>query len=232
MTEQQIMNALADVKQEHILAGLCPQKSKRKIKWVRSGAVAAVLLLVICIAGIMQEATHQPQDEGFHFFAITAQAADGSKTNYELNKGYFNSGTFFETNIFDTDMPLFEFALDTTNWTDDPLTMRQYYENFDVTVSYDGQTADDDDKHIAIFQLLDTEILTSSVTTGYGITGWFEEPTDLEICITEKKTGTLVERIVLHICYMPEKNGYELTVTEYETMKSSPDQNGEICRFE
>lgn len=232
MTEQQIMNALADVKQEHILAGLNIQKRKRKIGWIRCATVAAMLLLLIGVAAIWQGLADKPTDKAVHFFAITAQEADGEKTNYELNKSYFNSGTFFQTDLFGENRQLFEFALDTTHWTDDPLTMRQYYSNFDITVSYDGQTADDDDKHIAIFHLLDTEILTSSVTTGYGITGWFEEPTDLEICITEKKTGTLVERIVLHICYMPEKNGYELTVTEYETMKSSPDQNGEICRFE
>ncbi len=225
MTEQQIMVALTDVKQEHILAGLYTQKRKWKAGWIRNAAVAAVLLLLISVAAIWQGVNHKPTDKAAHFFAITAQAADGSKTNYELNKSYFNSGTFFETNIFGGDMPLFEFALDTTNWTDDPLTMRQYYSNFDVTVSYDGQTEDDADQHIAIFHLMDAEILTGSATTGYGITGWFEEPTDLEICVTEKQTGALVEKTVLHIRYLPEKSGYELTVTGCETIKAYQDQN-------
>lgn len=225
MTEQQIMNALADVKQEHILAGLYIQKRKRKIGWIRCATVAAMLLLLIGVAAIWQGLADKPTDKAVHFFAITAQAADGEKTNYELNKSYFNSGTFFQTDLFGENRQLFEFALDTTNWTDDPLTMRQYYENFDVTVSYNGQTEENIDQHIAIFHLLDSEILTSSATTGYGITGWFEEPTNLEICVTEKQTGALVERIVLHIRYLSEKNGYELTVTEYETIKPYPEQN-------
>lgn len=222
MTQQEMMNAMGNVKQEHIMAGLYLKKSKRRMTWRRSVSIAAVLAVAICVSAIWQGANSRPSDEVFHFFAIAAKATDGSQTNYELNKGYFNSGTFFDNSFFDVDMPLFEFALDTTNWTDDPLTMRQYYSNFDVAVSYTGQETDSDE-HIAIFHLFDTEILTNNATTGYGITGWFEEPTDLEIRITEKETGTPVEKITLHICYLPERKGYELTVKEYLTLQNFQD---------
>ncbi len=47
--------------------------------------------------------------------------------------------------------------------------------------------------------------------------------TDIEIRISERESGTLVERIVLHICYLPEKNGYELTVIPQETLKTYQD---------
>lgn len=222
MTQQEMMDALGNVKQEHIMIGLDMKKNRRRIRWGRSVSIAAVLAVAICIAAIWQGVNSRPSDEVFHLFAIAAQAADGSQTNYELNRVYFNAGTFFENSLFNVDMPLFEFALDTTHWTDDPLTMRQYYSNFDVAVSYTGQETDSEE-HIAIFHLFDTEILTNNVTTGYGITGWFEEPTDLEIRITETETGTLVEKITLHICYLPERKGYELTVKEHLTLRNFQD---------
>lgn len=47
--------------------------------------------------------------------------------------------------------------------------------------------------------------------------GWVEEPTDIVITISDRESGMLVEQQTVHVCYVPESQSYELTVTNVQT---------------
>ena len=90
------------------------------------------------------------------------------------------------------------------------------YERFDISISYNGTTVNvtDKDEHIMVAYIYS---VPSSQSLGYSIFGWFTEPTDVVITITDKESREIVEAITVNVNYLADKQEYELKVTNLTT---------------
>ncbi len=180
---------------------------------------AASLALVIGLAGLSW--VFWPDGtaaDATPWFAITVHAANGEKTALNLNEGCQNAAGTGE-NIFGVDMPLFCFELNPTRWQEQEASYSEFELLVDYLIDYDNnevwEPVWENDAHVRVME--QTAVINGVSKPIYGITGWFEEPTDLMISVAEKKSHRLVERIVLRVCYDDQNQVYALTVTESKT---------------
>lgn len=183
--------------------------------------MVAALALVLCCGGILFWLTFdKPKDDPSSWFVITAYATDsGDLTELGLNDACFNSGGTGE-NIFHVDVPVFSFTLSPANWGGNSNKSEKTYADFDVTVSYNGNMVDPKDKHIIVGLLYPTPGTDAPVRYGYEVLGWFEEPTDITISITDKDSGDLVEELTVNVKYIADSQAYQLTLIEVKTNRS------------
>lgn len=208
MKAEQFSRALGEIKEEYLEETLTYQR-KRKPHWGRWGIMAACLAMVaICIVGgAIGQKPEENTENVDSLFAIRAYAADGELEEMDVNVEYFDSGTA-GGNVFGVDMPLFNFWVHPTEWDGNGLI----WDRYDISVSYDGKTAEGKDEHISLGYVMPAQGVEASM--GYWICGWFEEPTDILVTITEKQTGEIVEVITVNVTYLPEEQGYQLMVTD------------------
>ncbi len=188
------------------------KKRTSLIKWV---SVAACLAL-IAAGGILFTILGSlgvPTDNIKSYFVITAHAANEEYKDLDMSDNFSNSGLLSsgtpQTNIFGHDIPLFNFEVRPSSLKDNE-TM---YARFDVSIYYGGVLVEGKDEHIRIAFVASK----NNPLVAYSVFGWFTEPTDVEIVITDKESGALVETITLHVNYLSDIEQYELKVTKLYT---------------
>ena len=79
-----------------------------------------------------------------------------------------------------------------------------------LSVDYPGKTEQGKDAHITIFYIMSVTTAENPVH-GWGITGWFDEPTELILAVTDRD-GNLVRQE--HLMITPHKDGYQIDIIE------------------
>ena len=129
-----------------------------------------------------------------------------------MSDGTFNSGIIDE-NIFGVDFPMFNFFITLSDKNGDKMT----FSDVNIFVSYNG--GDDvtatKDEHVMVSYVFPVQ--GADKPTGYCVSGWFEDATDITIKINDKETGKTLESYILNICYLNERGEYLLKVMEMET---------------
>ena len=144
------------------------------------------------------------------WFAITAYAENGELMEVKPNEGFFNSvpqgtvGNFGLTPGKD----LFSFIYRSPLWEG----MKYIFADYDIVISYDK----------AVWNGMERNISTSHLSFEDGsyafvVRGWTDDEADIGILLYNKKTGALLEETSIHIRYIPERGGYELTVSDTKT---------------
>ncbi len=209
MNKNDLYKSLGEVDDDLLIRTETKHKNKQMSPFIH--ILAASLAFVIGVAGLyFLFNSSNPSNRSSSWFVITAYADNGEMTELEINDGYFNSGGTGES-IFNTDVPLFDFSLNPAKWQGNQDT----YSHFKVAVSYNGKAAGVKDEHITVVHSIPRPGSNEPYT--YQILGWFEEPTDIVISITNKTSGIIVEEIIVNVCYTPELEAYKLTVTKIDT---------------
>ena len=217
MTSKELYQELGNVDPEMIEAAAPGEKVKKKV-WVKWVAMAASLAL-IAVGGILGHRFHTPEapenDNSIaSYFVITAQAANGETTELGVADSCFNSSGLPQQNIFGVDMPLFNFSVRPADLKNN----EAIYNRFDISVSYNGTVVDMEgkmDEHIMI--AIEMPIQGVDAPWAYCVFGWFTEPTDIIITMTDRESKEVVERTTVNVKYDAEQQAYELKVTDLDT---------------
>lgn len=211
MTTKNFSNALGSISGEYIDEAVIYYKKRKKKTWVKWVSIAACLSLIL-MGGIFGNMLRSPDNGNniLSYFVITAHAANGELTELGIADGCFNSGTA-GGNIFGVDMPIFNFSVKPTDFKSN----EALYERFDISVSYNGTPVKDKDKHVQVAYLI--PIPPSDEPWSYSISGWFTEPTDILVTITDKESKEVTERITVSVKYIADRGGYELKITGLDT---------------
>jgi len=217
MNTKKFSSALGNVDESYINEAVAYTPKRKHNAWVKWLSVAACLSLVI-IGGVLGNVFRSPDEPGvpedniMSYFAITAYAADGESTNLNVSGSCFNSGEP-KYNIFGHNLPTFHFDVEPLNLKDN----EGVYERFDISVSYNGTLVDGKDKHILVGYVANVHRPTSK-PYAYSIIGWFTEPTDVVITITDKVNKVVVEEIAVNVKFDAERQEYELKITKIDTI--------------
>ena len=212
MTAKKFLSALGNISENYIneaAAYSCKRKSKAWVKWVAMAACLS-LFLTGAIVGTIFRSPATPDAGITSYFVLTAQAANGEMVDLGVTESCFNSGPH-GGNIFGVDMPLFHFSLRPSDLKHNEVL----YSRFDISVSYNGSLVGDKDEHVMVGYLIPA--YGSDEPWSYSISGWFEEPTDIIINITDKQSHEIVETITLNVNYIAHKQGYELQIKNITT---------------
>lgn len=209
MTAKKFLCALGNISENYINEAAAYSRKRKSKAWVKWVAMAACLSLFLTgtIVGTIFRSPATPDASITSYFVLTAQAANGETVDLGVTEGCFNSGPH-GGNIFGVDMPLFHFSLRPSDLKDNEVL----YSRFDISVSYNGAFVKNMDEHIMISYLIPRYGPWS-----YSISGWFEEPTDIIINITDKQSHEIVETITLNVNYIAHKQGYELQIKNITT---------------
>ena len=190
------------------------KKKKPKSSWLKWGAMAACLSLVV-MGGIFgnlfrsPNAPDVPENNIMSFFTITAHAANGETKVLNVSDSFVSSGEP-KYNMFGHNIPLFSFDVEPS----DLKSNESVYQRFDISISYNGTPVKNKDEHIMVAYLASAH---TSQTYGYTIFGWFTEPTDVVVTITDKESKAVVEEITVNVKYDANLQEYELKLTNLDT---------------
>ena len=181
--------------------------SFRRLKIAAVTACVSFFILMGIFAFVLPWFETTSNDNG-SYFVLKAYAANGELQELNLFEGTYNSGSS-DTNIFGVDQPLFDFRILLT----DEMGKRMSIFDVDISIYYNESEADlTGDKHITVSYMM--PIKGNKEPSGYCISGWFEEPTDIIIKISDKKTGVTLESYTLNVCYFSDREEYLLTLIE------------------
>ena len=190
------------------------KKKKLKRSWIKRGAIAACLWLLV-MGGIFgnlfrsPNAPDVPENNIISFFTITAHAANGETKVLNVSDSFVSSGEP-KYNMFGHNIPLFSFDVEPS----DLKSNEAVYQRFDISISYNGSPVKNKDEHIMVAYLASAH---TSQTYGYTIFGWFTEPTDVVVTITDKESKAVVEEITVNVKYDANLQEYELKLTYLDT---------------
>ena len=190
------------------------KKKKPKSSWLKWGAVAACLCLLV-MGGILgnlfrsPNAPDVPENNIISFFTITAHAANGETKVLNVSDSFVSSGEP-KYNMFGHNIPLFSFDVEPS----DLKSNEAVYQRFDISIYYNGSPVKNKDEHIMVAYLASAH---TSQTYGYTIFGWFTEPTDVVVTITDKESKAVVEEITVNVKYDANLQEYELKLTNLDT---------------
>ena len=190
------------------------KKKKPKSSWIKWGAMAACLCLLV-MGGIFgnlfrsPNAPDVPEYNIISFFTITAHAANGETKVLNVTDSFVSSGEP-KYNMFGHNIPLFSFDVEPS----DLKSNEAVYQRFDISISYNGTPVKNKDEHIMVAYLASAH---TSQTYGYTIFGWFTEPTDVVVTITDKESKAVVEEITVNVKYDANLQEYELKLTNLDT---------------
>lgn len=190
------------------------KKKKPKSSWLKWGAIAACLCLLV-MGGIFgnlfrsPNAPDVPENNIISFFTITAHAANGETKVLNVSDSFVSSGEP-KYNMFGHNIPLFSFDVEPS----DLKSNEAVYQRFDISISYNGSPVKNKDEHIMVAYLASAH---TSQTYGYTIFGWFTEPTDVVVTITDKESKAVVEEITVNVKYDANLQEYELKLTYLDT---------------
>ncbi len=108
-------------------------------------------------------------------------------------------------------MPIFDFSVRTSDLKNN----EAIYSRFDIPISYNGTVVENKDEHIIVAYAIPTQ--SSNEPWSYSITGWFTEPTDIIITITDKESNEIAEKITVNVKYTADRQEYELKITDLDT---------------
>ena len=192
------------------------KKKNTKSPWLKWGAIAACLSLVV-MGGIFGNLFHSPdtpdipQKSIISYFVITAHAANGEATELGLADSCFNSAPAHQDDGFGVGMPLFHFSITPSDLKNN----EAIYDRFDISVSYNGSYVKDKDEHISVAYLIPMQ--NTNEPWSYSIMGWFTEPTDVIVTITDKESKAVIEEIIVNVKYDTDRQEYELKITNLDT---------------
>lgn len=211
MNENELYRSLNEIDDDLLQRSETGKAEKKPQKFIRVLAAAAVLACVAGLGFLFRPA--DKSDGSTPLFVISVYAENGETVELKENeKLSFSSGSTGDPIYwFDADKPLFKFDFRSAQWEGE----RYPWKNYTVTFSYNGKEIEARDAHIMVANTI--PVAGYEGTGGYFIVGWFEEPTDIEITVRDRESGELMERTVVHICYLAEEDTYELTVTEVTT---------------
>ena len=182
-----------------------------KIKYFKIAAISACIVLLVMggFFGIVNDflkgsVTNNTES----LYIIKAYATNGELVEIDPYEGTYNSGYTGE-NLFGVDFPIFSFDVIPTALAEGKLI------GFDIEVSVICDDKYNEKEHIAVSYLFLRG--GNGTLMGYNILGWFEEPTDITVVLTDKKTQKIIEEITINICYCDDKEAYKLTVIETKT---------------
>ena len=182
-----------------------------KMKYFKLVAISACIVLFVFggIFGIDNGFLKYPlTDNTEQLFIIKAYAMNGELVEVDPHEGTYNSGHIDE-NLFGVDFPIFSFDIIPSALAEEKL------KGFDIGVSVICDDKYNVKEHISVsYWFLQGE---TGGPIGYSILGWFEEPTDITIVLTDKKTQKIIEEITINVCYFDDKEAYKLTVIETKT---------------
>ena len=213
MNMKKFSSALGNVDESYINEAASYAPKRKKNTWVKWVSIAACLSL-IAIGGVLANAFRSPDapnvspNNVMSYFTITAYAADGESTDLSVSS-CFNSGEP-KYNIFGHNLPTFHFDVKPSNLKNNEAV----YERFDISVSYNGTVVGGKDEHIAVAYIFSVQ---PSQSLGYSIIGWFTEPTDVVVTITDKESKVVVEEITVNVKFDAERQEYELELTSLDT---------------
>ena len=190
------------------------KKKQLKSSWIKWGAIAACLCLLV-MGGIFgnlfrsPNAPDVPENNIISFFTITAHAANGETKVLNVSDSFVSSGEP-KYNMFGHNIPLFSFDVEPS----DLKSNEAVYQRFDISISYNGTPVKNKDEHIMVAYLASAH---TSQTYGYTIFGWFTEPTDVVVTITDKESKAVVEEITVNVKYDANLQEYELKLTYLDT---------------
>lgn len=219
MTSKEFYRELGNIDPEMIEAAAPKEIVKKKVwkKWV---AMAACLTLIISGGIILSKLFHTPNitpgdtSPAESYFVITAYAVNGESTELGVADICFNSSGLSKENIFGVDMPLFNFSVQPADLKNN----EAIYERFEISVSYNGTVVGMEgklDEHILI--AVEMPIQGVDASWAYAILGWFTEPTDVVVTITDKQSKEVVEKTTVNVRYDADQQAYELKVTNLDT---------------
>ena len=212
MKEERILNVLGKVDEKYIKEADPEVKSKRKAPaWTKWVAMVACLSLIITggLFGNIFHSPDTPDNSILSYFVITAHAANGETKVLNVSDSFVSSGEP-KYNMFGHNIPLFSFDVEPS----DLKSNEAVYQRFDISISYNGTPVKNKDEHIMVAYLASAH---TSQTYGYTIFGWFTEPTDVVVTITDKESKAVVEEITVNVKYDANLQEYELKLTNLDT---------------
>lgn len=217
MKKENISDALNNIDfdmVEDVYESTKQKKKSNKSLWLKWGAIAACLSLIV-MGGIFGNLFHSPdtpdvpENNIMSFFAITAHAANGETKVLNVSDSFVSSGEP-KYNMFGHNIPLFSFDVEPS----DLKSNEAVYQRFDISISYNGTPVKNKDEHIMVAYLASAH---TSQTYGYTIFGWFTEPTDVIVTITDKESKAVVEEMTVNVKYDANRQEYELKLTSLDT---------------
>ena len=217
MKKENISDALNNIDfdmVEDVYESTKQKKKSNKSLWLKWGAIAACLSLIV-MGGIFGNLFHSPdtpdvpENNIMSFFAITAHAANGETKVLNVSDSFVSSGEP-KYNMFGHNIPLFSFDVEPS----DLKSNEAVYQRFDISISYNGTPVKNKDEHIMVAYLASAH---TSQTYGYTIFGWFTEPTDVIVTITDKESKAVVEEMTVNVKYDANRQEYELKLTNLDT---------------
>ena len=211
MRTEKLSNALGDVGESYINEAITYTKKRKKSAFLKWVSIAACIALIV-IGGVLWNAnTNDNENSIMSYFVITAHAANGESTELNVSGSCLSSGTL-EYNIFGHNMPLFNFDVRPSHLENNEAV----YQRFDISISYNGILVDGKDEHIMISYLTSVHNPNLSICS---IIGWFTEPTDVVITVTDKESKAVVEEITVNVKYDANRQEYELKIISLDTIK-------------
>ena len=113
-------------------------------------------------------------------------------------------------NYFGNYFPVFNIVIEPADLKSSEIV----YQRFSISVSYNGNVLKQKDEHIHISWY--TFKGASSQARGYNILGWFTEPTDIYVTLTDKETNEVVDERIVSVKYNAEQEKYDLQITKID----------------
>lgn len=214
MTTKKFSNALGNIGENYINEAVSYTPKRKNNTWVKWVSMAACLSLIIA-GGLFGNIFHSPdtpdvpENNIMSFFTITAHAANGETKVLNVTDSFVSSGEP-KYNMFGHNIPLFSFDVEPS----DLKSNEAVYQRFDISISYNGTPVKNKDEHIMVAYLASAH---TSQTYGYTIFGWFTDPTDVIVTITDKESKAVVEEITVNVKYDANRQEYELKLTNLDT---------------
>ena len=241
MNTKKFSSALGNVDENYIDEAVNYTPKRKKNTWVKWVSIAACLSLIV-LGGIFgnlfrsPDTPDVPENNIMSYFTLTAYAANGESTNLNFSGSCINSGKP-KYNLFGHDMPLFHFNVEPSDLKNN----EGVYERFDIAISYNGTLVDGKDEHILVGYVANVHRPTSK-PYAYSVLGWFKEPTDVIVTITDKESKMVVEEITVNVKFDADRQEYELKITNFDTVYAQQhdsatfdidgDGEEELCRLQ
>lgn len=175
--------------------------------------IAASLAFFVIASGICYHfIAGTPEQAASSWFVIAAQGVQGDWDELDSNGAFNSAPPGSMSSLFPMDVPHFSFVVKPSNRGDDP----EAYSGFIISVSCSGKSTEFLNDHVAVmhqYACPGSDAPYHSIV----VMGWFEEATDIIISIMDNQTGELMEEQTVHVCYIPDAQAYQLTVTDVQT---------------
>ena len=214
-----VLNRCADCVDEKIVEKYLQYEEKIKsvakfsaLRYLKIAVAMCTCVIILSIAFVGLMNSFIAKDGEDRYFILKAYATNGELTELNMIEGTFSSGNV-DKNIFGVDFPMFNFFITVSDENGDKMS----FSDVDIFVSYNGgdDVTTTKDEHVMVSYVFPVQ--GADKPTGYCVSGWFENPTDITIRINDKETGETLESYILNVCYLSESGEYLLKIMEMKT---------------